>query len=40
MAQEKIKCGKCGTENTTSCKNCWAQIKGTKAKVKKQNKSV
>ncbi len=38
MAQEKIKCGKCGTDNwvdpfrTTSCKKCGSPIKGTKAK--------
>jgi len=38
MAKEKIKCGKCGKEQyvdkykTTSCKNCGAAIKGTKAK--------
>jgi len=38
MAQEKIKCGKCGTDNwvdpfkTTACKKCGAPIKGTKAK--------
>jgi len=38
MAKEKIKCGKCKTDNwvdqfkTTSCKKCGAPIKGTKAK--------
>jgi hypothetical protein len=38
MAEEKIKCGNCKTENwvdvfkTTSCKKCGAPIKGTKAK--------
>lgn len=38
MAQEKIRCGKCGTDNwvdpfrTISCKKCGAPIKGTKAK--------
>jgi hypothetical protein len=38
MAQEKMKCGHCGTENwvnpftTTSCKKCGHPIKGTKSK--------
>lgn len=38
MANEKIKCGKCGKEQyvdqykTTSCTKCGAPIKGTKAK--------
>lgn len=37
MAEEKITCGKCKTDNwvnvfkTTACKKCGAPIKGTKA---------
>jgi ribosomal protein L40E len=38
MANEQIRCGKCGADNwvdpyrTTSCKKCGAPIKGTKSK--------
>jgi hypothetical protein len=41
MAQEEIKCGKCGTWNwvnpfvTTSCKKCGSPIRGTKAHIER-----
>lgn len=37
MGEEKIRCGKCGTDNwvnpfrTTSCKKCGGPIQGTKS---------